>query len=199
MVYLRKVHVHDSIYYYLFHTEDKPKFMKFKRYVGKIKPTDTKYKKLSKTFLEDIKKRPEIFEKEHEKSVVMHLQDLQNKFGYVSEGHIVKLSKEMDIPAVNLYGVETFYSQFKLIKPGKHKISVCRGTACHVKNSDIILKHMEKVLGIKSGETTKDNKFTLDCVNCIGACAQAPAMMIDGVVYGELTDEKIKVILEKFQ
>lgn len=199
MDYLRKVKIHDAVHYYLFHTETEPHFKKYKRYIGKTKPSDERLKTLVSKFLDDIKNNPEVFKHEEEKNIIEHLQDIQNKYGYVSEGHIVKLSKEMGIPAIDLYGVTTFYSQFKLVKPGKHKISVCRGTACHVKNSDSLLKHLEKVLQIKSGETTKDNLFTLECVNCIGACAQAPAIMIDGTVYGELTEDKLKKILEEFK
>ena len=108
---------------------------------------------------------------------------------------MIKLSKEFDVPGVKIYGVATFYSMFRLTKSGKHKIAICTGTACHVKDSGKLLTYLEELLGIKKGETTSDCKFTLEGVNCIGACAKAPAMMIDDIVYGELDKKQIKEII----
>ena len=98
---------------------------------------------------------------------------------------------------INILGLAFFYSQCRLTKHGKYTISICRGTACHVKNSESILEAIESLLNIKKGETTKDGKFTIETVNCIGACAKAPAMMINRVVYGELTKDKVKKILSE--
>jgi iron-hydrogenase subunit gamma len=197
MVFLRKITLGEHNYYYLFHTVSKPTFKKYKRYVGMTEPTKDKLKQFETKFLADIQQWPELFSTK--KNVISLLQDIQSKKGFVPEEEIVKICKELDIPATDVYGVLTFYSQFKLTPPGKYKISICRGTACHVKNSDVLQKYLEEALNIKAGETTKDTKFSLECVNCIGACARAPAMMINGTVYGELTKDKIKQILSEFK
>lgn len=131
-------------------------------------------------------------------NVINVLQELQDTKGYLDKEDMIRISKENDIPTIDLYGVATFYSLFKLEKQGENIIKVCTGTACHVKKSEGITKEIEKILGIKRGNTTEDGKFTLETVNCIGACARAPAIMINDEVYGELTPEKIKPILEKY-
>ena len=150
-------------------------------------------KKLESNFLKEIKSSSA---QELYPNVIVLLQKIQEQYGYLPESEIVRLSKELDIPAVDLSGVATFYSQFKLIKPGKYKLSLCRGTACHVKNSLELLKYTEELLGVKAGKTQESGKVSLDIVNCLGACAKAPVIMINGVVYGELTKEKIKKIVE---
>ena len=197
MVFLRKVSIHDKDYYYLFKCEANP-FRKYKKYVGMAKPTNSDLKKLKKDFLDEIKKNPDT-QGVHEKNIIALLQDIQELNNFVSDESIVKLSKELGIPAVNLYGVLTFYSQFKLKEPGKNHVCVCRGTACHVKKSDELLKLIEDLLKIKSGETTKDMLFSLEAVNCIGACAKAPAIMINKKVYGELDKDKTRKLINKFR
>jgi NADH-quinone oxidoreductase E subunit len=127
--------------------------------------------------------------------VIPALQNIQKEFGFLSEEHMELLSKKIKVPLSHISGVATFYSMFKLSPPGKYHISVCRGTACHVHNSAELVKFIEKKLSIKAGEITKDGKFSLECVNCIGACAKAPAMMINDVVYGNLTEKKIEQII----
>lgn len=146
------------------------------------------------------KKLKEKYEKilKEKTNVINILQKLQEEKGYLDEKEIIKISKEFDIPTVDLYGVATFYSLFNLEPKGENIITVCSGTACHVKKSEGITVELEKLLGIKRGKTTKDGKFTLETVNCIGACARAPAMMIGGEVFGELTPKKIKKILDKY-
>jgi NADH:ubiquinone oxidoreductase subunit E len=123
------------------------------------------------------------------------LQDIQEKNGYLPAEELLRLSKDCDVPGVNIYGVATFYNQFRLNKPARYIVSICRGTACHVNNSEALLQYAEELLGIKAGESTKDGSITLEIVRCIGACAKAPAMMINGTVYGNLTQEKLKEIL----
>jgi NADH-quinone oxidoreductase subunit E len=194
MTFLRKVKIHEHDYYYLFKCEKNP-FKKYKKYIGMKKPTKTEQKKLEKQFLEEIRNNPDTQEI-HEKNIIALLQGIQEKNKYISEEAIIKLSKEMGIPAINLYGVLTFYSQFKLKEPGKNHVCVCRGTACHVKKSDELLLHLEEKLKIKSGETTQDKQFSLEAVNCIGACAKAPAIMINKKVYGELDKEKTNKIIQ---
>lgn len=133
------------------------------------------------------------------KNVVELLQDLQEKKGYLPKQDMINLSKKNNIPGVFVNGVATFYSQFNLKPHGRYNISVCRGTACHVKNSLSLLQYLEELLNIKAGNTTPDKRFTLNTVNCIGACAKAPAMMINGTVYGELTKPKLKQIIESLR
>jgi NADH:ubiquinone oxidoreductase subunit E len=132
-------------------------------------------------------------------NVINKLQKIQEEKGFLPNEDMINVSKKEGIPGVYVYGVATFYSQFKFNKPGKHQISVCRGTACHVKNSLEILNYLQDILNINPGETTEDGRISLECVNCIGACAMAPAMMIDGKVYGELTKDKVKKIINELQ
>jgi NADH-quinone oxidoreductase E subunit len=124
------------------------------------------------------------------------LLSLQEKKGYLPRDEMVRLCKEKGMPGVDVYGVATFYSQFRLEKRGKYMLRLCRGTACHVKGSARLLEYLEEFLGIKPGQTTKDGKFTLQCVNCIGACARAPNIMVNDDVYGELDKAKLKKLLE---
>ena len=201
MPYLKQVTINGLQYYYLFHTvRDGSKFRKLSKYLGKEKPSDVDVEKLKAAFLVDIKAAKTEAPEEHVKqNVIIILQDLQEKFGYLPKDEIIKVSKELEIPAVDLFGVATFYSQFKLKQQGKHIISVCRGTACHVKNSESILEKLSTMLDVQAGQTTKDGRFTLDVVNCIGACAKAPAIMIDKTVFGELTEQKLQAILDQFK
>lgn len=198
MVYLRKTTVDGTDYFYLYYISKENGFFKFKRYIGKKRPTENKLKELKNKFLNDIKNNPKSFFKD-DKNVIERLQDIQEKKGYISDEDLIKLAKNLDLHMTDIFGAVTFYSQFKLNKPGKYKISVCRGTACHVKKSDKLLEFISKELGIKSGETTKDEKFSLESVNCIGACAKAPAIMINNKVYGDLTKDKIKKIIDSFK
>ena len=146
------------------------------------------------------KKLQKIFDKHKEdRNTVAILQDLQNEYGYVPEKECKELSLALDISMVDMFGVATFYSQFKLEKEGKYVISLCRGTACHVNKSESIMKALETFLGVEECGTTSDGLFTLVPVNCIGACARAPAMMINGTVYGSLTDEKAIEIVKKIK
>jgi NADH:ubiquinone oxidoreductase subunit E len=124
------------------------------------------------------------------------MQAIQKEFGYLSEENLELLSKKIGVPLSQISGVATFYNWFKLKPIGKYHISICRGTACHVHNSLQLLQFVEKKLKIKAGELTADKIFSIECVNCIGACAKAPAMMINDTVYGELTEKKIDDILE---
>jgi NADH-quinone oxidoreductase E subunit len=124
------------------------------------------------------------------------LQEIQKEYGYLSEENLILLSKKINVPLAHISGVATFYNWFKLKPVGKYHIAICRGTACHVNNSEQLLKFLEKKLKINAGELTDDKIFSLECVNCIGACAKAPAMMINDEVFGELTEKKIDNILD---
>lgn len=197
MVYIRKVSINNQDYYYLLRYESNP-FRKYKKYIGKKEPSSKQLKLLEKSFLNEIKNNPDT-QSFKDKNIISLLQEIQERDGFVSEEAILKISKELSIPSVNLYGVLTFYSQFKLKEPGKNHVCVCRGTACHVKKSDELLKVLEETLKIKSGETTKDKLFSLEAVNCIGACAKAPAIMINKKVYGDLDKDKTRKLIIKFK
>ena len=118
------------------------------------------------------------------------LQDIQEAFGYLPRESIEVASKKMGIAASKIYGVASFYNQFRFQPIGKYHILVCRGTACHVKGSEKVLRALEKELKITSGQTTRDNLFTLDVVACIGACGLAPVISINGEFYAAVTPEK---------
>lgn len=199
MVELRRLTINSTHYYYLFHAyRENNQFKKFKKYIGSEEPSHESYLRMEKQFLEEIKalnNDPEKFKKE-KNNIIGILQHIMETEGYISEANFVKLSKDFDIPLVELVGVATFYAQFKFAKPGKYTISMCDGTACHVKKSAEIIKHVEEMLNVKPGKVTKDGKFSFECVNCIGACARAPAMMINGVVYGKLDKKKVDEIIK---
>lgn len=133
------------------------------------------------------------------KNIVSVLQSIQNKFGYIPEKETSEVAKGLNIPLVKMWGVATFYSQFKFQKQGRFIIQVCNGTACHVNNSKDLINYLKEKLNIKEGETTSDGKFSLELVNCIGACARAPAIMINGKVYGNLAPKDLNKILEEYK
>jgi NADH-quinone oxidoreductase subunit E len=123
------------------------------------------------------------------------LQETQEAFRYLPAEAMREIARFLNISTNTVYGVATFYAQFKLTPLGKKVIRVCRGTACHVRGSAKVLAEMEKQLGIKAGETTPDREYTLETVACIGACALAPTMTIDGEVYGKMTTQKVAEVL----
>lgn len=133
---------------------------------------------------------------ENEKNIISVLQTVQEAYGFIPEHETAIIAKRLDIPLVKLWGVGTFYSQFKFKARGKYLIQVCNGTACHVNNSSELIEFLKEKLDIEEGETTSDGRFTLELVNCIGACARAPAIMINGKVYGNLTKESTGRIID---
>lgn len=126
------------------------------------------------------------------------LQDIQDKYGYLPENELQDAAEFVGMPLSRVYGVATFYNQFRLIPLGENVIRVCRGTACHVKSSAKILYALETNLNIKAGETTRDKKFTLEVVNCIGACSIAPVITINNEYFGRLSAKEIPGLLKKF-
>ena len=127
------------------------------------------------------------------------LQEAQEKFGYLPVEILGLISSELNIPMAEIYGVATFYSQFSFVPKGENNISVCLGTACYVKGAEKILEELEKVLGIKSGGTTPDLKFSITPTRCIGACGLAPVINVNDETYGKLKVEDIKGIIEKYR
>jgi len=127
------------------------------------------------------------------------LQKVQEALGYLPELAMKKIAKFLKLPESTVFGVATFYAQFKLVPSGRNIIKVCRGTACHVRGGARILREVEKHLGIKPGESTPDLEYSLETVACIGACALAPTMVINNETYGQMTPKKAAEILEQFR
>ncbi len=126
------------------------------------------------------------------------LHEAQEIYGYLPIEVQQMVADGLGVSLSEVFGVATFYSRFSLTPKGKHKISVCLGTACYVKGSDKILAEIENQLGIKSGECTPDGLFSIDSCRCVGACGLAPVMMIDEDVYGKLTPKEVGKILKKY-
>ncbi len=129
-------------------------------------------------------------------SLIPILHEVQNHLGYLSRESMDAVAAYLGISSGTVYGVATFYTGFKLVPSGRHCVKACRGTACHVKGAGRVLGELEKRLGIKSGETTKDLEYSLETVACIGACALAPTMTIDSDTYGEMTPQRVAEVLD---
>jgi NADH-quinone oxidoreductase subunit E len=123
------------------------------------------------------------------------LQQVQHIFGFLPEAAMSRLADFLKIPECSVYGVATFYAQFKFVPTGRNIVRVCRGTACHVRGGARILREVEKHLGIKQGESTPDLEYALETVACIGACALAPTMTINNETYGGMTTKKVTEVL----
>jgi NADH:ubiquinone oxidoreductase subunit E len=126
---------------------------------------------------------------------VLHMA--QQLFGYLSADVLRYVSGSLKIPIAQVYGVVSFYHLFTMVPRGKHQIMVCRGTTCHVRGAQQILERLEQQLGVKEGESTKDNLFSLHSARCIGACALAPAVAVDDDVYGKLSPDKVPKFCQK--
>lgn len=125
------------------------------------------------------------------------LQEVQQELGYLPEEGLKQIAKFIDIPESMVFGVATFYAQFKLVPVGRNIIKVCRGTGCYVRGAPRILGELESELGIKAGETTPDLEYTLETVACFGSCALAPVVVLNDKVYGRMTTEKATKVLNK--
>lgn len=123
------------------------------------------------------------------------LQEAQEKFGYLPAEAMQKFARFLKLPESTIFGVSTFYAQFKLTPTGKRLVKVCKGTACHVRGGARILREVKRRLGIKPGETTSDLEYTLETIACFGSCALAPVMVVDKDVYGRMTTTKVAQIL----
>ena len=127
------------------------------------------------------------------------MQDIQRRDNYISREALETISEHLSIPMSKLYGMATFYKALSLKPKGKYIIKVCDGTACHIRSSLTILSELERLLAIKPGEVTPDGLFSLETVNCVGACALAPVMVIDGVYHGQMKTEDVIEILEGYK
>lgn len=125
------------------------------------------------------------------------LQEIQSRFGFVAPSMLQRISSLTGAPVSDLYSIITFYSQFRLQKPGEFMIRVCCGTACHLGGAELIAQAVERVTGAKEGHTSPDGKFSLERVACLGCCSLAPVMMINGDIYGRLTSDSVQKIISK--
>jgi len=132
-------------------------------------------------------------------SLIPLLQDIQEIEGFLSENSIVKVGNILNLPTSKIYGVATFYNQFRFQPNGKYHLQVCRGTACHVLGSSTVLKEIEKKLKIKAGQTTRDGLFSIEVVACIGACGLAPVISINGQFFAKVTTDSLTDIIEIFR
>lgn len=141
-----------------------------------------------------------ILQKYNQKSdAIQILQDVQKKYGFVSKENLKLISSAISVPYAELYAIATFYKSFSLVPKGKHIIRICDGTACHIKGSLSLLSELHKILGIQPGDTTDDGIFSLETVACMGVCALAPVMVIDGEYYGNLTATTLRTIIAEYQ
>lgn len=137
--------------------------------------------------------------KQDKDNLIQILNDVQEHYGYIPVHAQKAISEYLSVPMAEIYGVITFYSRFTLKPKGKYHIAVCLGTACYVKGSGKIMDRLEERLGIKTGETSKDGKFSIEATRCVGACGLAPVFTVNGEVYGKATVQKLDQILDKLQ
>ncbi len=131
-------------------------------------------------------------------SLIPILQEIQEEYNFLSETSIKDVSAELALPLHHVYSVATFYNVFSLKPRGRNIVRVCMGTACHVRGAVRILEEIERILGIKNGETSMDGRFSLETVNCLGACALGPIMVLNKEYNGHITPAKVEKILKEF-
>jgi len=131
--------------------------------------------------------------------VVAVLQEMQEKLGYISPDAVETMARELKISENEIFGVATFYTQFRFQPPGEHQLKVCLGTACHVRGAVTVLEELQRDLGIRQGETTPDGLFSLDTVMCLGACALGPVVVLGEEYHGQMTPAKTRKLLEEVQ
>lgn len=136
--------------------------------------------------------------KREKSKIIGILRDAQEEFHYLPKEALVYIAKNLQIPLSQIYSLATFYRAFSLKPRGKHLVTVCLGTACHVRGGARIAENLKRELNIEIGETTKDGLFTLETVNCLGACALGPLTVIDGKYYGHMSTSKIGKIIKTF-
>jgi len=132
-------------------------------------------------------------------STMVVLTLTQERLGYVSPPMQRYIAEALGVPLSHIYGVLTFYSFFRVSPIGRHKVSVCLGTACYVRGGPSLVEKLQQVLAVKVGETTEDNRFTLETCRCVGACSQAPVVMIDDDVIGRVQPQDVAKILRKYE
>lgn len=131
--------------------------------------------------------------------LIQMLQDVQAEVTYLPEDHLHYVCEQLGVPITRVFHVATFYKAFSLRPRGKHVITICRGTACHVRGSQRLVETVERELGLRDGETTEDLLFTLECVNCLGACALAPVVVIDQTYYEKVTSDRLLHLIDEYR
>ncbi|MGD0005550.1 MAG: NADH-quinone oxidoreductase subunit NuoE [Anaerolineaceae bacterium] len=129
--------------------------------------------------------------------LIAMLQVCQNRHGYISEEDVRQIALFIKISETHIYGVASFYAQFRFQKPGEKLIQVCMGTACHVQGGAQLTQEIQKQMGISPGQTTSDSRFDFQEIACLGCCAQAPVVEIDGKIYGKMTPEELRKVLHE--
>jgi NADH-quinone oxidoreductase subunit E len=149
----------------------------------------------------DLKKVDGIIDKYNaEKSSLIGIfQDIQQEWRYLPREAILRVVERLGVPITQAYMVATFYKSFSLVPRGEHEIHVCLGTACHLRGGQRLVENFERTLNVKAGTTTADMKFTLETVNCLGACALAPLVRVDQKNYGKMTGDKISKIIKEYR
>lgn len=127
------------------------------------------------------------------------LQDIQIEYGYLNEEAILKVGQHIKLPSSKVYGIATFYDQFRFVQKGRFHIKVCRGTSCHMHGSSGILREVERVLNIREGNTTRDGRFSLEAVSCMGACGSAPVMNVNGEFKTAISIPDIALIIDHYK
>ena len=148
--------------------------------------------------LDSIKTELSKFKKERSELIPI-LQLIQQKFHYLPPEALALVASHVGIPPAEVYGVATFYNQFRFHPPGKHPVKVCLGTACHVKGGDIILENFERKLEISEGETTADEEFSIERVACVGCCALAPVALMGETVHGNMAPSKVEGLILRIE
>lgn len=141
----------------------------------------------------------EKYENSGRDALIALLQEIQENEGYLSEEAVVKTGEKLNIPTSKIYGVATFYNQFRFEPQGKYHIQVCRGTACHVLGSLSVLQELERTLKMKAGQTSRDALFSIEVVACIGACGLAPVISVNGTFHANMTPESINELVETYR
>lgn len=131
-----------------------------------------------------------------QQNLIHILHETQAQYGYIPPEKIAEIARHLNITRAEIFGVLTFYKAFSLNPRGKHLITICMGTACHVRGAPAVLDEFKRTLKIDAGETTADNRFTLETVNCVGACALGPIVIGDGIYHGQMRTKEIKRVLK---
>jgi len=132
-------------------------------------------------------------------SIIAILQDVQEEFSYLPRPALIEVSKALAVPLSRVLSLATFYKAFSLKPKGRHPVHVCLGTACHVRGAQLVIEKFERELGLKSGETSADQSFSLDAVRCVGCCGLAPVVTVGDEVHGKITPAKVTGLIKKYR
>lgn len=198
MPYLKKVVIKGRGYFYLFHTiREGGKFKKLSKYIGKEEPSKGELEKLKEDFIKKVKGKVGIVEEKKPRvNILGFLEEIQRKYGCLPEDKIRELSRNINVPVINIYSAATFYSMLGVKKKGKKVVRVCNSPSCYLNGSLNVLEEAKRLLGIDIGESTKDGKFSLELTSCVGCCDKAPAIMINDELIGNVTKKKLKKLLK---